>query len=221
MIRLFAGLELPPDTRQMLDLLRGGIDGAKWRREDQFHLTLRFIGEVEPQQADDIRMALDDVAFRAFTVRLSGLGLFGRMPVPRVLWVGVEDPAPLRHLHDRIGQRLLRLGLAPEGRKYSPHVTLAHLKGRPRRLRRWLADHEAFTAPPFKAASFALFRSHLLAEGARYEVAARYPASDAEPVVHSDPLPSRPFTQDTASPHHVQQMPQRESKHHAAERRKS
>jgi len=186
MIRLFAGLELPPDVGQALDLLRGGVDGAKWRRMDQFHLTLRFIGEVEPRQAEDIRLALEDVAFPSFTVRLSGLGLFGRMPAPRVLWAGVADPDPVRRLHDRIEQCLQRLGLEPERRKYTPHVTLAHLKGRPRRLRDWLADHEGFAAPPFTASSFTLFRSHLLTEGARYEVVARYPASDAEPVEDTD-----------------------------------
>jgi len=182
MIRLFVGLELPPSTKMALGMLRGDVDGARWLREDQLHLTLRFIGEVSPESAEDIREALHSVDFAPFEVALKGLGVFGKMRQPRAVWAGVADPEPLKALHDKIESALSWAGFAGDGRRYIPHVTLARFKGRSRRLEAFLAEHQDFAAPAFQVEHFTLFRSHLSRHGARYEIEERYSASGTEPV---------------------------------------
>ncbi len=182
MIRLFVGLELPTATRQALGLLRGGVDGARWQTDAQYHLTLRFIGEVEARRAGEIADALGSIRFTPFALDIEGLGIFGKVRKPRALWVGVRDPAPLKHLHEKIDQALVRVGIAPEERKYRPHVTLARFRGRSGRLERYLVDHQDFVTPRISVDHFALFSSHLGHEGARYVVEARFGASGVEAI---------------------------------------
>ncbi|RMF13690.1 MAG: RNA 2',3'-cyclic phosphodiesterase, partial [Alphaproteobacteria bacterium] len=112
MMRLFVGIELPETVRRSLGLLRGGIRGAKWQRDDQFHLTLRFIGEVPPSHLEEIVRALAGIGFSPFDLRLAGVGLFGNERQPRLLWAGVEEPEPLRHLARKVNQALERIGIA-------------------------------------------------------------------------------------------------------------
>jgi len=182
MIRLFVGLELPAETRMALAMLRGDLHGARWLRDDQLHLTLRFIGEVAPGTAEDIHEALHEIEFSPVEVALDGLGVFGKMRQPRSLWAGVADPRPLTALHGQIETALARVGLPSKERRYIPHVTLARFKRRPARLEGFLAEHEGFAAPPFTAEHVTLFRSHLSQHGARYEIEERFSASGTEPI---------------------------------------
>lgn len=178
MIRLFAGLELPRSVRSALCRLRNGVDGARWLQSDQLHLTLRFIGEVDPSLAADIGHSLDTLVFSAFDMRLSGLGMFGKAERPRLLWAGVEDAAPLHHLHQKVNQCLIQCGIKPEERKFSPHVTVARMRGRSNRAAEYIAGHSDFLSPPFEVAYISLFQSHLGNGGAHYEVLSRFRASD-------------------------------------------
>ncbi len=182
MMRLFVGIELPEAVRRALGLLRGGIRGAKWQRDDQFHLTLRFIGEVPPGRVEEIVRALAGIAFPSFELRLAGIGLFGRPRQPRVLWAGVESPAPLRHLARKVNQALERAGVEEAHRRFAPHVTIARFGRHAGPVEEWIAHHRDFALPPFPVSHFSLFESHLLGDGARYEIEARFPASDAETV---------------------------------------
>ena len=128
MPRLFTGLEIPPDIAFALDLMRGGVWGARWIARDSFHITLRFIGDIEDGLAHEIADALDGVVARPFRIKLKGVGTFGGNK-PHALYVGVaaegEDLKRLQATHERICQML---GLAPEQRKFTPHVTIARLK---------------------------------------------------------------------------------------------
>ncbi len=181
-MRLFVGIELPETIRRALGLLRGGIRGAKWQRDDQFHLTLRFIGEVPPSHVDEIVGALAGISFSPFALRLSGVGLFGNGHQPRLLWAGVKDAAPLRHLARKVNHALERIGIEEEHRKFAPHVTIARFARRAGPVDEWIGQHRDFSLPPFPVSHFSLFESHLLGEGARYEIEARFPASDIEVV---------------------------------------
>ncbi len=176
MIRLFVGLELPKSVKASLARLCCGVDGARWQTDDQFHLTLRFIGEVETPCAEDIRHSLETIRFAPFDLRLSRLGMFGKASRPRSLWAGVEDDASLHHLHDKIDQCLEGCGIPPDERKYSPHVTLARMRGRSVRAARYVAAHNDFATSAFPVTHMSLYQSHLGNEGAHYEVLARYPA---------------------------------------------
>ncbi|MBV8653288.1 MAG: RNA 2',3'-cyclic phosphodiesterase [Alphaproteobacteria bacterium] len=175
MIRLFVGIELPPELRLRVSLLCGGIPGAKWVDPGNLHLTLRFIGEVDEGTASDIDETLAQIRAPRFTLTLAGTGHFGSGDTPRALWVGVERNPALYQLHDKIEAALMRLGLPPEQRRYSPHVTLARLKQvAVPRLQAFLHDHALFRAEPFTVEHFSLIASYPTKSGSIYEDQADY-----------------------------------------------
>lgn len=172
MLRLFVGIALPPELKLRLSLLCAGVPGARWVDAGNLHLTLRFIGEVDEGLASDIDAALAQVRARRFELALAGVGQFGM----RMLWAGVARNEALLHLHDKIESALVRLGLAPEARRYAPHVSLARLKGTSEpRLQAYLAEHALFRAAPFAVDHFSLVASYLTKSGAIYEDQADYP----------------------------------------------
>lgn len=176
MIRLFTALPLPDDLRPRLAALGSGIDGARWVEETNLHITLRFIGEVSEPVAEEIIHALDDVRAPAVPVSLTGAGQFASRGRARAVWVGVEKSAALSALHDKIDQALIRIGQPPEGRKYTPHVTIGRLKdARPNRVLGWLEANGAFFAPKFEVREFVLYESRLGRNGPSYAPVAEYP----------------------------------------------
>lgn len=175
MMRLFMGVELPEDVRRTLLAIMGGVDGARWQSFEQLHMTLRFIGETSETAATDIDLALQGVRVDPFEVAAKGVGVFGTGKRPRIIWAGLKPEAPLGLLHQRIESALIRTGLAPDRRKYSPHITLARLKNRAGRLDRFVAEHSDLTSDSWTIDRITLFRSHLARKGAIYEPLAHYP----------------------------------------------
>lgn len=175
MIRLFVGFPLPPEIRERLAPLASGLPGARWVDPDSYHLTLRFIGEVDLATADDIDTALLGIDVGPFEVRLSGVGYFGKPKAPRALWVGIERSEPLVRLQGKIESALQRIGLPAEERKFTPHVTLARLKATPiDRIENFVAAHSRFLAGPFTVSEFTLFSSFLSSSGAIHTPEAAY-----------------------------------------------
>jgi 2'-5' RNA ligase len=175
MLRLFVGIEFPPELKLQLSLLCAGIAGAKWVDAGNLHLTLRFIGEVAEGVAADIDEALSRLRARRFELRLGGIGVFGGDRL-RTLWVDAERSPELVLLRDKVEQALIRTGLPPETRKFAPHVTLARLKSaRPGQLRDYLATYAQFRAAPLPVESFSLIASFPTKAGSVYEDQARYP----------------------------------------------
>jgi 2'-5' RNA ligase len=169
MLRLFVGIEFPPELKLHLSLLETGIAGAKWVDAGNFHLTLRFIGEVSEAVAADIDAALGRVRARRFTLQLAGTGIFGGGK-PRALWVGVERHPELVTLHDRIEQGLIRIGLEPEPHKFTPHVTLARLRDPVLgQLGDFLAMNAQFRAAPLPVERFSLIAIFPTKAGSIYE----------------------------------------------------
>ena len=179
MKRLFVGLSLPHSVKQELMGLMAGLDGVKWQREDQLHLTLNFIGEVPEPQAEEIEAALSAVPFEPFVLGLSGLEIFGNRRRPRMLWTGVrqEDIERLQHLHAKIDRVLQRCGLGADQRKYIPHVTLGRFKAKARRIGSYLEHNAGYKSPAFEVDAMTLFRSHLGHQGAQYVVLSTYPGN--------------------------------------------
>jgi 2'-5' RNA ligase len=172
MLRLFVGIALPPELKLRLSLLCAGLPGARWVDPGNYHLTLRFIGEVDEGMASDIDAALAQIRAPRFEVALAEIGHWGK----RMLWVGVERNPALLQLHDKVESALIRLGLQPEERRYAPHVTLARLKGTTEgRLQTYLTEHAPFRAAPFPVEHFSLVASYLTKSGAIYEDQADYP----------------------------------------------
>ena len=127
MPRLFTGLEIPKEVAQSLSLLRGGLPGARWIDPENYHITLRFIGDIDDRLAHEIASLLDGVRRRSFEVRFGNLMSFGGRK-PRAIVVAVEPIQPLVELQSELERLMQRLGLEPEGRKFIPHVTLARLR---------------------------------------------------------------------------------------------
>jgi 2'-5' RNA ligase len=168
MIRLFVALELPEAVRDRLTALEGGVPGARWASDEQLHLTLRFIGEVDGNVAHDIDDALASVRAPAFTLELAGVGEFGGKK-PRALWAGVRGNDALLHLQRKIETALQRIGLPAEERKFSPHVTLARMRSSPQeKVVQFLTHNALFASGPFKADQFVLFSSQLGSGGSVY-----------------------------------------------------
>jgi 2'-5' RNA ligase len=104
MIRLFVAVELPETVRDRLLTLEGGVPGARWVNEDQMHLTLRFIGEVDDNVANDVDDALSGIRAPGFELELSGVGEFGGKN-PRALWAGVRPNPALLHLQKKLQKK--------------------------------------------------------------------------------------------------------------------
>lgn len=175
MIRLFTALEIPESVGLLLSGLRGGLPGARWIDTEFYHVTLRFIGEVDGRTADEIADALARIERRAPPVRIDGLASFGGGK-PHSVFARV-DPAPaLIDLQAEQERILQRLGLPPEGRKYAPHVTLARLRGvGAGDVARWLTLRGGFSLPAFVPARFVLFSSRTSGGGGPYIVEDSFP----------------------------------------------
>jgi RNA 2',3'-cyclic 3'-phosphodiesterase len=174
MHRLFVAIRPPAPTRERLLDLMGGIMGARWQDEDQLHLTLRFLGEVDRHVAEDVHAALGAVHHPAFDLALSGLGMFDRRGIPATLWAGVTPLEPVRALHMKVDQAIGRAGLPPEGRAFHPHITLARLGRGAGDIRHFL-EQPSPGRDPFRVDAFALYESRLTPNGAFYTELERYP----------------------------------------------
>jgi 2'-5' RNA ligase len=177
MMRLFVGIALPPELKLRLSLMCAGVPGAKWVDTGNLHVTLRFIGAVDEGVASDIDAALAAIRAPRFELTLAGVGQFGTGDKIRALWAGVERNPALGHLHDKIESALMRTGLEPEGRRYTPHVTLARLKHAPAaapKVQEFLAANALFRAPAVAVDRFNLIASYLTKAGAIYEDQADY-----------------------------------------------
>jgi len=175
MPRLFTGLEIPPSIARSLAMMRGGLPGARWIDPENYHLTLRFIGDIDDALAHEIAGMLARVRRAAFELHVGGLSSFGGRK-PRAVVAAVTPVTPLMELqaeHDRL---LQRLGLEPEGRKYTPHVTLARLRdSSSQQVADYLAGRGHYRSPPFAISRFVLFSSRASVGGGPYVVEEAYP----------------------------------------------
>ena len=174
MPRLFTAIEIPEEVGSGLTLLRGGISGARWINPEFYHVTLRFVGDVDDALARDIAQMLGQVRRKAFDLVLDGLDQFGGHK-PRAVFASVKANPALLELqaeHERIMQRL---GLSPE-RTYKPHVTLARLRdASTRQVADYLALRGLYRSTPFHVPRFVLYSSRDSVGGGPYIVEAEYP----------------------------------------------
>ena len=175
MHRLFVAIWPPEAIRERLLDLMEGVKGARWQDEDQLHLTLRFVGEVDRHQADDIAAALGTIRHPPFEIAVSGIGSFDRRGQPVTLWVGVSPHEPLKSLHKKVDQAVRRAGVEPDRRAYMPHITLARLNRSTGPIAPLLESAGGLSSPPFTGNSFRLYESQLSPQGATYSVVERYP----------------------------------------------
>ena len=180
-MRLFVALALPENLAEQLERMCLGLPGAAWVPPENFHLTLRFVGEADGREAADLDAALSGVSGAPFELSLTGLGQFGNGRKTRSVWAGAQPSQELSALQSRIERAVQTAGFEPESRKFHPHVTLARFSTNPgSKLRTYFAQHALFRTLPFRVAQFHLYSSHLGKGPPQYSREASYPLEAPE-----------------------------------------
>lgn len=181
MPRLFIALEIPADVATELTLHRGGLSGARWIDPSDYHVTLRFLGDVDRRMANDVDHMLSDLGAYPFEVTLDALGSFGG-DKPRALFARVAPSRALTELQADVERQMRRLGMPAEGRKFVPHVTLARLRDTtPVELAHFLSLHPIVRPISFTARRVALMSSRDSIGGGPYVLEAAYPLGPSYP----------------------------------------
>lgn len=182
MPRLFTALEIPRNAALSLSLLRGGLPGARWIDVENYHITLRFIGDVDGRTADEIVDRLDRIDRSEFQLSLNGIGSFGSKK-PHSVWAGVTQAPEMYALQAEIERICQRIGLPPDPRKFTPHVTLARLKSsRVDDVVHYLAGRGDFHTAPFTVTRFVLLSSKESVGGGPYLTEEVFPLHEARAV---------------------------------------
>ena len=175
MHRLFVAIRPPEEIRDLLIDAMGDSPELRWVQDDNLHLTLRFIGEVERPLADDIALALSRIRSERFELRITGVGLFEQRN-GGALWAGVQPREPVTALAAKVERACVGAGLEPERRAFHPHVTLARWNRREARAAQALLErNRALASEAFAVDRFILVESRLSRHGAHYEEVADYP----------------------------------------------
>jgi RNA 2',3'-cyclic 3'-phosphodiesterase len=177
MPRLFTGLEIPTEVGQTLSSLRGGLPGARWIDPENYHVTLRFIGDIDGVSANEIASMLVRINRKPFDVTVQGLSSFGGRK-PRAVVANIAPSRPLIELQAELERLMQRIGLDPEGRKFTPHVTLARLHDASSQdVADYLSVRGYFPSRVFTAERFVLFSSRASTGGGPYVVEDAYALS--------------------------------------------
>jgi 2'-5' RNA ligase len=175
MPRLFAGLEVPSQVTSVLSMLRGGLPGARWVEPSDYHITLRFIGDIGNRQASEIDSLLADMSRRPLALRVSGLGSFGG-DKPHSVYAAVQPTREISDLQAEVDRLVRACGVEPDKRKFQPHVTLARLRGASSLdVADYLSIRGWYPSQAFTANRFVLFSSRDSTGGGPYMVETTYP----------------------------------------------
>nr|WP_321524170.1 RNA 2',3'-cyclic phosphodiesterase [uncultured Cohaesibacter sp.] len=171
MPRLFAGLEIPQPITTMLSLQRGGLYGARWIDEANYHITLRFMGDVDYSLANEIVFQMSQIQCPEFALSLKGFGSFGARK-PHSVFAAVQNNEDLVLLHQELERRMRKLGLRSDKHDYTPHVTLARLKktAEPIDVANYLALRGGFQTEQFRVPRFVLYSSRDSIGGGPYVI---------------------------------------------------
>ena len=176
MIRLFTAVAVPAEIGAPLLTRQHGVDGARWRPREAFHITLKFLGDVQETTAADLDEELQGIAAPTFDLELAGVGHFGEGAEIHAVWAGVGESRDLRQLAKANESAARRAGLKPETRLYTPHVTLAYLKrASVPEVAAWIQANNLLHSPPFRVDRFGLYSSWRTSEGSAYRLEAEYP----------------------------------------------
>ena len=175
MPRLFTGIEIPRCQSDRLMMLRGDIITARWIEAENYHLTLRFLGDVSRQVANEFADRIASLNLEPFTLQIKGVRHFGTKRA-HALWAAIEPCEQLVELHKAHENCAISVGLEPEPRKFIPHITLARLsRTRLITITPFLTDFSSFELPPFMVTSAALYSAKPSTGGGPYVVEEVFP----------------------------------------------
>ena len=173
--RLFVGVELPESCKTTLLSLDPHLAGLRWLVQEQLHLTLSFLGNVETPEEDLLRDALREVRVPRFFLPVYGVGVFKVRGQPSVVWAGVGNGHPhLFLLHRRIQDAALHAGLEPDLKPFHPHITIGRAKGiSSQALQPFIRRHAEAEFGMFEVTGFVLYSSVLAPAGAIHHLEMR------------------------------------------------
>jgi 2'-5' RNA ligase len=187
MPRLFSAIEIPRSIAERLTMLRSGLSGARWIDPENYHLTLRFIGDVDGATARDFTNALGAIDVPPFELRLNGLGSFGGNK-PRAIFADLAPSAALETLQRAHERAAREAGLPPESRNFKPHVTLARLRGtRADAVAAYLERQGGVEAESFTVNRFVVYSSRNSVGGGPYVIEAAYDLEGAHDAADEGP----------------------------------
>lgn len=174
LVRSFVAFDIEDEEiRRKISDVQGVLakTGAKLKLVDPnaIHLTIKFLGEIPRSLVEQAKQALREVKFKAFTIELAGLGAFPAQHRPSVIWIGVKKGvAELADIFKQVEPRMASLGIPPERREFSPHLTIARVKARSPRLAEALAKLADVEIGSVEAKVLRLKRSVLTQKGPIY-----------------------------------------------------
>jgi 2'-5' RNA ligase len=175
MPRLFIAADLSEAAKEKLSAISSGLPGADWVPTEQFHLTLRFLGEIEHGLFQEIRQGLGSLQAKSFFLSLRGLGHFPLRGDPEVLWAGVARSEGLLSLRNKVESLVVKRGAPADSRNFFPHVTLARIGNSPAEwIGRYIVEHSLFSVPEIPVQGFSLYSSRLTPEGAIHSLEESY-----------------------------------------------
>ncbi len=172
-MRLFIAINTPKEIQNYFSDVQKKLTGAKLTLTKNFHLTLKFLGEITPAQADEIKKRLGKIQFKPFTATLSGTGIFPSEQMIRVVWIGIEPHDIICNLQKQIDAALH--GLFPKEKSFQPHITLARVKTVDNK-KQFVEQVKKLKVEPlsFEVKEFKLIQSQLTSEGSIYTDVATY-----------------------------------------------
>ena len=170
---LFVALLPPSAVRTELAALASSLNSVRRVPEENFHLTMRFIGETEPDKLERFAESLARVRVEPFILPVAGVGVFPTRGSPKVLWTGVGTAhTRLFQLRKQVDEALLSVDSGLEVRSFQPHFTLGRIGSshEPKELEKFLLENKTFEAPPFRVSEFHLMASESGPAGANTRV---------------------------------------------------
>lgn len=185
-LRAFIAIELDPDIKGVINSFESGFiakspPGLRWVKTDQLHLTLKFLGDISPTQAQEVSQAINRVSSKnqPFALQVGGTGAFPNWRNPRILWIGLDKSSELIGLFQHLEAALEPLGFTPEGKPFTPHLTLCRVSDRvdPRMVQPLQKEFDAFpvsSLSPWHVSEVVLFKSVLQPGGPLYTPVSRH-----------------------------------------------
>jgi RNA 2',3'-cyclic 3'-phosphodiesterase len=183
--RIFIAIELPSNIRKRIathiDHLRSALPEvrASWSRDDNLHLTLKFLGDIPITDVERLSAAASIAASKAepFEIVVEGCGAFPPRGQPKVLWIGIspEAQAPCLHLFQALEDECANAGFAREPRAFHPHLTIARIR-QPQGSRQLAAMQReiGFNRQAIRVADLVVIRSELRSEGSKHTTISRH-----------------------------------------------